>query len=103
MAVAGEVRGDLEQVVPAVGFALEGHAGTQETEVALLEEVVGRVRVAGHSRQVAPQDASRPVVEGPERLLVHLQDGFAFPGPRGQAVNRGQCHVASRHGSSSFG
>ena len=72
-AVAREVRGDAEQVVPAMRLALERRARPQEPVVRVLQQVVGGVAVARHPLEVGPEHPRRAVVEPAKRLFVHLQ------------------------------
>ncbi len=74
MRVAREVRGDAEQRVAPVRFVLVDRVGPKEAIVGVLQEVIGQLPVAGHARQIGPQRTRRAVIEGAERLLVHLKD-----------------------------
>ena len=72
-AVQHQVGGNPEQIRAAVRLALPVAARPQEPVVALLQQVVGELRVAGHAREVAPERPRRPVVERAERVFVHLE------------------------------
>src|ERR1700752_4279008 len=57
----------------------------QELEKGLLQEIVGRRRVAGHPIDVSPHRLRRLSVEGFESCLVHRPFGWASCGCRRQA------------------
>ena len=56
-----------------MAFVLVRDPGAEEAVVALLQEVVGRLAIAGHPREVGPDPARRAVVESAEGILVHLE------------------------------
>ena len=56
-----------------VRFVLELHLRTQEPVIRLLQQIVGRLPVAGDARQVGPERACGAVVEGAECVLIHLE------------------------------
>ncbi len=71
--VPHEVGGDAEEVGTPVRLALPVAARAQEPIEALLQQVVGDVRVARHPREIAPERSRRSVVERAEGVFVHLE------------------------------
>ena len=71
--VVDEVRGDPEEIVPSVGFALVNSADAEEAIVGFLEQILGELLVSRPTPQIDPERSGRSLVEGMEGLLVHLK------------------------------
>src|SRR5579863_7533228 len=72
--IAQQIRRDPEKIVLHVLVIQLGNADAEKAVVAFLRQIVGNGCVAGRAIHVRPQGAGRRVVEGPEALLVHLED-----------------------------
>jgi hypothetical protein len=76
--VVSQVRCNSEQVIPAMSFALERPTGSENSVIALLEEIIGERFVTISTVQKHPHLGRSLVVETVELVLVHLESFFGF-------------------------
>src|SRR5215472_13189633 len=73
--VAEQVGRDAKQVPSGRYFAVDlrgARSGREKADAALLQQVVGKRRVAGSAREIGPQRTCRALVEPREGVIVHV-------------------------------
>src|SRR5688572_8945979 len=93
MTVIGQVRRDSKEVILSMRFALVYRACAKKAVKRFLQQIVGKLGVAGPAPQEYPQRTGGPFVDGLEGFLVHLKRVVRPAGYRLEPLKFGKGNV----------